>query len=67
MPTDKAAKRRKTTDSWLVWTSRDEEAPRRGFGQDALDATLSHLRSRGERRVKVQQTDIGPVVEVRLG
>lgn len=33
---------------WIVTTCRDREAPRRGHGQEALDATLQHLADRGD-------------------
>lgn len=66
-PTSSASTpRRKTTESWVIWTSDDSEQPRRGFGQESLDETLDHLRKRGDRKVSVQVTDVGPITEVSL-
>jgi len=42
-----------STEPWVVHTERENEASRRGYGQEAFDTTLRHLADRGDRTCKV--------------
>lgn len=53
-------------EPWLVWTERENEIPRRGHGDDALQQTLDHLRKRGDKIARVQLGNEVAVSEVRL-
>lgn len=51
---------------WVVWTERAKEAPRTGFGPEALRATLVHLRDRGDRTARMQSEPNASIVTVDL-
>jgi hypothetical protein len=52
--------------SWEVFTDRTGEGPRKGYGRESYEATLRHLRRRGDVKVRVRPPGAELIVEKTL-